>query len=154
MENTEASIEVQKPTEVPQKKERSSAQTRALEAARAKAFAVRAENAELRRKEKAIDKKAQEEMKLARKAKVEAEYSKVTKEPPKEEIPKEETNQEEQEEIEYIKAPKKTKKRRVVVVQDSSSEDEVEVVLPKQKKKEPEVDPEYSRMYDKLFSMH
>ena len=139
-------------TQALQKKERSNAQKLALEAARARAFKVRQENAELRRKEKEIDKQTQEEVKQARKAKVEMEYKQITK--PKEEPPKEETKQEE-EEVEYVKAPKKTKKRRVVVVQDSSSEEEVEVVLPKQKRaKEAEVDPEYSRMYDKLFSMH
>ena len=63
---------------------------------------------------------------------------------------------EDEEQIEYVKAPKKPpKKRRVVVVQDSSSEEEVEVVLPKQKRaKEPAQDPEYSRMYNRLFSMY
>ena len=104
MENIEASTEdqsvpdrVHKPIEVPQKKERSEAQKAALAQARAKAFLVRQQNAELKRKERAIDKKAQEDVKQARKAKVEREYAEATKEEEPKEEPKLEIKEDEEE---------------------------------------------------------
>ena len=120
MENIEASTEdqsvpdkVPKPTEAPQKKERSEKQKLALEAARAKAFLVRQQNAELKRKEREIDKKAAQQVKEARKQKIEQQYAEATKEEEPKDEPKLEIKEDE-EQIEYIKAPKKPPKKRRV----------------------------------------
>jgi len=88
------------------KRPRTPAQIAALEAARQKAFAIRAE----RKKEKITQEKtlATEEVMI---------------------------NEPEEEEVEYVKksrAKPKTKKR-IVVVEESSSEDEIEIRLPKRK---------------------
>lgn len=59
------------------------------------------------------------------------------------------------EEVVYQKKP--PKKRRVVVVQESSdSEEEIEVKLPKQKKKQPQItqaDAMYQRTYQRMFEL-
>ena len=87
------------------KKPRTPAQIAALEAARQKAFAIRAE----RKREKTQEKtQTTEEVMI---------------------------NEPEEEEVEYVKksrAKPKTKKR-IVVVEESSSEDEIEIRLPKRK---------------------
>ena len=88
------------------KKPRTPAQMAALEAARQKAFAIRAE----KKKEKTlpVDQKV------------------AAPEPAAEES---------QEEVEYVKKgrTKPKSKKRIVVVEESSSEDEIEVRLPKRK---------------------
>ena len=87
------------------KRPRTPAQIAALEAARQKAFAIRAE----RKREKTQEKtQTTEEVMI---------------------------NEPEEEEVEYVKksrAKPKTKKR-IVVVEESSSEDEIEIRLPKRK---------------------
>ena len=119
----------------PQKKPRSIAQLKSLEAARAKALQVRKENAQLRDKERAVA----QAQKATRKAAVEEAYSKLptsTQEPdwdtPIEEWPEDPP-------MPVAPAPQKPKRRkparRVIVteVSSESEEEDVEVVLPKYK---------------------
>ena len=102
-EATEAPAEEKKLEVV--KKPRTPAQIAALEAARQKAFAIRAE----RKKEKITQEKtlATEEVAI----------------------------NEPEEEVEYVKKAraKPKAKKRIVVVEESSSEDEIEIRLPKRK---------------------
>tara|TARA_R110002050_G_scaffold260716_1_gene400483 strand:- start:706 stop:1158 length:453 start_codon:yes stop_codon:yes gene_type:complete len=111
------------PTKVP--RERTEAQKLALSKARERAMQVRSANAELRKKQKAIDTAEKEKSKRDVEEKFDALQKPV-------EAPVE---PEEEEEVVYEK-PKK-KKRRVVVVQESSSEEEIEVQLPRKKKTKP-----------------
>ena len=101
------------------KKPRTEAQLLALEQARKKAYAMRAEKSALKLQEKAT--KAVE--------RVEAQKVQETKPQPAE--PQEEEAEDEPE-IVYTKKPKPKKKKRVVVVQaESSSDSEIEVRLPR-----------------------
>jgi hypothetical protein len=88
------------------KKPRTPAQVAALEAARQKAFAIRAE----RKKEK-----------------TQASATLIEKQDP--------ISEPEEEEVEYVKKAraKPKAKKRIVVVEESSSEDEIEIRLPKRK---------------------
>ena len=132
------SEESQVPIQESVKKERTPAQIDALNRARLKAQEVRAQNKQLRDKQKEIDKATMEEVKRAKVEKIEKEYSALSREKqqPKEQPPDPPT--EEVEEVVYQKKEKKPKKKRIVVVQASSdSEDsEIEVRLPKKKKKD------------------
>ena len=121
------------------RRERSEAQKLALSKAREKAMEVRSANAELRKKQKAIDAAAKERSKKD----VEEKFDALHKPP---EVPQTEAEEVEEEEVVYEPKPKKKVKRRVVVVQpeSSSEEEEVEVQLPRRKKTrptEPEVNP-------------
>ena len=109
-----------------EKKVRTPAQLETLRLAREKAATVRAQNAELRRKQAEIDKAAAVEVKQQRMEQVEREYSAIIQ-PIKD---AEEDKTSESDPVEKKKAPKK----RVVVVEESSSEDEVEIRLPPVKK--------------------
>ena len=125
------------PTKIP--RERSEAQKIALSKAREKAMEVRSANADLRKKQKAIDAAAKERSKKE----VEEKFDALHKPAP--EVPQTEA-EEVEEEVVYEPKPKKKVKRRVVVVQpeSSSEEEEVEVQLPRKKKTkptEPEVNP-------------
>jgi len=138
VENTDATpteaIEV--PVAV-QKKPRSEAQLRALEAARAKALAARKENAELRQKEKAVKSHAKQE----RVRQVEQAYQQLPKAEAIEDAWSDEAAAkiEEEETPPWRDDPKPKKKRpprRVIVTEVSSDEEhsDVEVVLPKAKR--------------------
>lgn len=113
-------------------KQRSMLQQDALARARVRAQEVRAQNAAMRQKEKAI---VQAE-KQQRAEEINRKYEEVTK--PKEvtKAKTEETTPEPEVEEEVVK--KKKGKRRVVVVEASDSDDDVtEVVLPKPKNRAP-----------------
>ena len=133
------------------KKPRTNAQLAALEAARKKAYAMRAE--------KSAQKKQEEASKAI--AKVEAQKVTIdTTQHPKDETPSkvEEKVEEEEPEVIYRKKPPKKKKRVVVVQEESSSDSEIEVRLPKAKN-QPIVKPKnpeearYERAYNTLFSV-
>ena len=130
-------------TKVP--RERSDAQKIALAKAREKAMLVRSQNAELRKKQRAIEAAEKERSKKEVEEKFEALQVKPTPEP-KEEI------EEEEEEVVQEKPKKKKVKRRVVVVQPetSSSEEEVEVQLPRKKKTKPEAPASW--MMDRVYA--
>jgi len=144
MESTETT-EAPKVEVVP-KKPRSEAQIVALEAARKKAYSLRAE--------KALAKKQHEVAKLEAQKPIE---------PPAPEPP---PPQEVEEEIEYVKKTRKPKsappkpKRRIVVVEASSSEseeEELEIHLPPKRKqqvfREPTMPPGFESAYNKMFSL-
>ena len=134
------------------KKPRTDAQLAALEAARKKAYAIRAE------------KSAQKKQEEASKALAKVEAQKVTlntTQHPKDETPskvEEKVEEEEEPEVIYRRKPPKKKKRVVVVQEESSSDSEIEVRLPKAKnqpivpKKTPE-EARYEKAYNTLFSV-
>ena len=127
------------------KKARTEAQIASLEAARKKAYAMRAEKSALKKQDEAS--KAL--------AKVEAQKKPITLDTTQH--PKEEKEEEEEEEIIYRKKPKK-KKRVVVVQEESSSDSEIEVRINKPKnppiitKKTPD-EVRYEKAYNRLFSV-
>ena len=132
------------------KKPRSEAQLAALEAARKKAYSLRAEKTALKKQEEAS--KAF--------AKVEAQKKPITLDTtqhPKTEV-KVEEDEEEETEVIYRKKPPKKKRRVVVVQEESSSDSEIEVRLPKAKN-QPIAKPKnpdeirYERAYNSLFSV-
>ena len=133
-----------------EKKVRTPAQLETLRLAREKAATVRAQNAELRRKQAEIDKAAAAEVKQQRMEQVEKEYSAIIQ-------PVKDTEEEttpESHPVEKKKAPKK----RVVVVEESSSEDEVEIRLPPAKKaaQPAPLNPKeerYKKLYNKMFAL-
>ena len=108
------------------KKERSEAQRQALEKARGAASKARAENTEIRQKQRAIAAAAKEKERAERLKQVEREYAAAFGGPSEE--PEE---PEEEEVVVHAAAPKR--KRKIVVREASDGEDEIEVVLPKQK---------------------
>ena len=129
------------------KKPRTQAQLDALESARKKAYAMRAEKSALKKQDEASKAMAKVES-----ASIEAQ--KVVR-PPK-------IEEDEEEEPEVIYRKKAKKKKRVVVVQEESSSDsEIEVRLPKAKQpiaklKKPEKNPQevrYEKAYNRLFSV-
>ena len=154
MADTEAPIEAIETVTVQSvpKKPRSEAQLLALEAARQKAYTMRAEKSALKKQEEA-------EKAIA---KVEAQKKPIdldTTQHPKQETPKAEVEEEEEEpEVIYRKKPPR-KKRVVVVQEESSSDSEIEVRLPKAKsaplaapKKTPD-ELRYEKSYNALFSL-
>lgn len=147
----ENATETQEVVTVP-KKPRTNAQLAALEAARKKAYAMRAE--------KSAQKKQEEASKAI--AKVEAQKVTIdTTQHPKDETPPkvEEKVEEEEPEVIYRKKPPKKKKRVVVVQEESSSDSEIEVRLPKARQAPPIVpkktpdEARYERAYNTLFSV-
>ena len=139
------------PPATTQKRERTEAQRQALEKARAKAMAVRQENAALKKKEHEVQKALLEKTKAERAAKITAEYEALTKEE-QDEPTREEPTGEEPTGAPPVK--KKRKPARRVVVTEVSSESEasdVEVVIPKAKKPTPQ-ELAYQRTVAKLFS--
>ena len=152
MADTEAPIEAIETVTVQSvpKKPRSEAQLLALEAARQKAYTMRAEKSALKKQdeaEKAI-------------AKVEAQKKPIdldTTQHSKEETLVEE--EEEEPEVIYRKKPPKKKKRVVVVQEESSSDSEIELRLPKAKAvTQPKVEKtpdeiRYEKAYNRLFSV-
>ena len=133
------------------KKVRTPAQLETLRLAREKAATVRAQNAEMRRKQTEIDKAAAEEVKKQRVAQLEKEYSAMAL-PPEVEKGDHETEASESEQ------KKKPPKKRVVVVEESSSEDEVEIRLPAPKRKPATQTPNpkeerYNNLYKKMFAI-
>ena len=126
------------------KKPRTQAQLAALDAARKKAYAMRAEKSALKKQDEAS-------VAMAKVSSIEAQ--KVVQ-PPK----IEEDEEEEPPEVIYRKKAKK-KKRVVVVQEESSSDSEIEVRLPKAKPsaagaklKNPE-EVRYEKAYNSLFSI-
>lgn len=123
------------------KKPRSEAQLAALESARKKAYAIRAE--------KAASRKQEEAEKAIAKIQAQKQPSAVD--------PKE--DEDDEPEVIYRKKPPKKKKRVVVVQEESSSDSEIEVRLPKSKnvplaapKKTPD-ELRYEKAYNRLFSI-
>ena len=127
------------------KKPRSEAQLAALEAARKKAYAIRAEKSAQKKSEEASVALAQ----------VEAQKKALL---PKVEV-KIEDEEEEEPEVIYRKKPPKKKKRIVVVQEEESSDSEIEVRLPKAKQQQPITKPKtsdeirYEKAYNRLFSV-
>ena len=136
-------IQPQEETVPVPKKPRTQAQLDALESARKKAYAMRAEKSALKKQD------------LASKAmaKVESIEAQKVVQPPK-------IEEDEEEEPEVIYRKKAKKKKRVVVVQEESSSDsEIEVRLPKAKPsaagaklKNPQ-EVRYEKAYNSLFSI-
>ena len=133
------------------KKPRTQAQLAALDAARKKAYSLRAERSALKKQEDASKTLAKIEAQKVESTSIEAQ--KVVQ-PPK----IEEDEEEEPPEVIYRKKAKK-KKRVVVVQEESSSDSEIEVRLPKAKPsaagaklKNPE-EVRYERAYNTLFSV-
>jgi len=134
-EATEAVTEEKKldtqPTQEIVKKSRTPAQIAALDAARQKAFALRAERKREKGQEKTQATESQEVM----------------------------INEPEEEKVEYVKKAraKPKAKKRIVVVEESSSEDEIEIRLPKRKgeagaKQKPR-DLKFETSMQKMFSL-
>ena len=140
----------QAPTEStePLKGKMSDARRAALEKARAKAMAVRAENAQLKRKEKEVERALAAQAKAERLQKVEEQYQKLTG-----------VTEEPQEDADEAPPPRKRKPaRRVVHVTEVSSAsesetEEVEVRLPRPKKEKKTAEQlQYERAVNKLFT--
>ena len=135
------------------KKPRTNAQLAALEAARKKAYAMRAEKSAQKKQEEASKAIAKVE---AQKVTIDTTQHRKDETPPKVEEKVEE--EEEEPEVIYRKKPPKKKKRVVVVQEESSSDSEIEVRLPKAKN-QPIVKPKnpeearYERAYNTLFSV-
>ena len=146
MDTEEPIIQPQEIVTVP-KKPRTQAQLAALDAARKKAYAMRAEKSALKKQDEASV--AME--KVSNGKSIEAQ--KVMQQPKIEE-----SEEEEPPEVIYRKKAKK-KKRVVVVQEESSSDSEIEVRLPKAKPsaagaklKNPE-EVRYEKAYNSLFSI-
>ena len=165
MSDTEA-IQTPKKTKTP----RSQEQLLVLAEARKKAYAVRAENAELRKQEKEMEKELKAQEKADRVAKVKAHQEakkKPKKAPPQEELKIEtdfvEDSSEEEEEIIVkkrpktpAKKPKKPKKTRVVYETDSEEELQEEPPRPRVNSLPPAPTPQQilrRRLYSQMFSM-
>jgi hypothetical protein len=138
---TEAVAPTQAPVVERLKKPRSELQKQSLEAARAKALALRAER------------KAQKPQKPPA-----AEATEPAAEPAAE--PEVEPAAEAQEEVEYVRRarskPKKPKKRVIIVEESSSEEEELEIRLPKRRPVAPEQsarDARLERLGQKMFSL-
>lgn len=136
------------------KKTRTPAQLETLRLAREKATVIRAQNAEMRRKQALVDKAAADEVKRAKVEKLELEYSACKNG----DIGKTDNIPEHTEKV------TKKKKRVIVVEESSSSEDEIEVRLPKQKRRGSEIASEvtqqsdirqqrYNKLYQKMFGI-
>ena len=136
------------------KKPRTEAQLAALEAARKKAYAMRAEKSALRKQEEATKAIAKVE---AQKVTLDTTQHPKDETPPKVEEKVEE--EEEEPEVIYRKKPPKKKKRVVVVQEESSSDSEIEVRLPKARQAPPIVPKKtpdelrYEKAYNTLFSV-
>ena len=147
----ENATETQEVVTVP-KKPRTEAQLAALEAARKKAYAMRAEKSALRKQEEASKAIAKVE---AQKVTIDTTQHRKDETPPK----VEEKVEEEEPEVIYRKKPPKKKKRVVVVQEESSSDSEIEVRLPKARQAPPIVpkktpdEARYERAYNTLFSV-
>jgi predicted ribosome quality control (RQC) complex YloA/Tae2 family protein len=128
------------------KKPRTEAQLLALEQARKKAYAMRAEKSALKLQEKAT--KAVEKIEAGR-------SQQETKSQP---VEPQEEEAEDEPEVVYRKRPTKKKKRVVVVQAESSSDSEIEVRLPRPPKTEPPKEKtldeiRFEKNYNKLFSL-
>ena len=139
------------------KKTRTPAQLETLRLAREKATVIRAQNAEMRRKQALVDKAAADEVKRAKVEKLELEYSACSEKMG--DIDKTDNIPEHVAEKVVTK-----KKKRVIVVEESSSEDEIEVRLPKPKRRGSEIASEvtqqsdirqqrYNKLYQKMFAI-
>ena len=159
MADTEERVVSDKAGEKP-KAARTEAQVLALKRARERAAVVRAENAELRKKEKEIDRAAAEEARRAKADRVQREYDALNATPrgiaPEEDVNEageamEEALTAEDGEAEYVKK-RPTKKKRVIV-KEVSSDEEIEVVLPKRKQVASSQDPRYEKAMKKMFEV-
>ena len=134
------------------KKPRTEAQLAALEAARRKAYAMRAEKSAQKKQEEASKAIAKVE---AQKVTLDTTQHRKDETPPK----VEEKVEEEEPEVIYRKKPPKKKKRVVVVQEESSSDSEIEVRLPKARQAPPIVPKKtpdelrYEKAYNTLFSV-
>ena len=140
---TEVPLEVTEETPKP-KLERTDAQKAALQKAREKAMAVRAENATLKKKEVEVERALLAKAKAERAAKVEAEYNALAT-----------VTEEASEEAPREKPRKRKPARRVIVTEASSAsetEDEVEVILPRARKQPSAEETSYQRVVNKMFA--
>ena len=165
-EDSPTDTEALKPTEttvevIKAKKPRSDKQLEVLKKAREKAFAVRAEQTELRKKEREIDAKKKADEKAMRKQKVEEEHSKMkedvmafTKGRKGEFSSTFDKVVEEDVQVESVQKVKKPVRRKVVVVESDTSEEEVEIHTKRRKQPQPEdsvADRMYQQTYSKMF---
>ena len=121
---------------------RTDAQKAALDRAREKAMAVRAQNASLKRKEQEVERALAQKAKEERAARVEAEYEALSK-PPIEAEP-----------MSPLKKKRKPARKVVVTEVSSASESEaseVEVVLPRARKKQSPEEAQYQQSMLKMF---
>ena len=136
------------------KKPRTNAQLAALDQARRKAYAMRAEKSAQKKQEEASKAIAKVE---AQKVTLDTTQHRKDETPPKVEEKVEE--EEEEPEVIYRKKPPKKKKRVVVVQEESSSDSEIEVRLPKARQAPPIVPKKtpdelrYEKAYNTLFSV-
>ena len=124
-------------------------QLAALESARVKAMAARAEKAELRRKEKEVLRAQTDAAKQDRAARIQAEYDALH-------TVKEEEVEEEVEERVVKKAARKPARRIIVHEVSSASEEEddtVDVIVPKQKRGPTPQEVALERVRNKMFSI-
>ena len=134
------------------KKPRTNAQLAALDQARRKAYAMRAEKSAQKKQEEASKAIAKVE---AQKVTLDTTQHRKDETPPK----VEEKVEEEEPEVIYRKKPPKKKKRVFVVQEESSSDSEIEVRLPKARQAPPIVPKKtpdelrYEKAYNSLFSV-
>ena len=137
------------------KKPRSEAQLLALEAARKKAYEIRAEKSALKKQDEASKTLARIE---AQKKPIDLDTTQHSKEEVPPGVAPPVVEDEEEPEVVYRKKPPK-KKRVVVVQEESSSDSEIEVRLPKAKAvTQPKVEKtpdeiRYEKAYNRLFSV-
>ena len=123
---------------------RTPAQLEALRQARQKAQQVRAQNADLRRKQAEIDKVATENAKRQKVERIEREYAALkggcqeSTEVDHESI---------EEEVDVVRKRSHPKRSRVVVMEDEESSDDIDAPT------RPPVTPTYGRLYDKMFNV-
>jgi hypothetical protein len=132
------------------RKERTEGQRLALEKARQKAMAVRAESAALRKKEAEVERAFAAKARADHAARVEAEFQALSNHEPHEE--------EGETELDRAPEPAPTRRRkparRVIVTEASSaseSENEVEVVLPRARKQPTAEQLRHQRSLAKMF---
>jgi hypothetical protein len=125
-------------------------QLAALESARVKAMAARAEKAELRRKEKEVLRAQTDAAKQDRAARIQAEYDALH-------AVKEEEVEEEVEEERVVKKAARKPARRIIVHEVSSASEEeddtVDVIVPKAKRGPTPQEVALERVRNKMFSI-
>ena len=126
-------------------------QLAALESARVKAMAARAEKAELRRKEKEVLRAQTDAAKQDRAARIQAEYDALHA------VKEEEEVEEEVEEERVVKKAARKPARRIIVHEVSSASEEeddtVDVIVPKAKRGPTPQEVALERVRNKMFSI-
>lgn len=114
---------------------------------------MRAKNAEVRRKQREIERLEVEETKRANTQRIEHQYEALLHKQGEQGVPPDPPENDEVEE-EVVYERRKPRKRKVVIVEDSE-EEEIEVKLPKRKSKHAAdaEDAIYQRSYAKMFGI-